>query len=118
MKKGTLRTLALISGMAFIIGASIAVSVPPEVNAGTPCCSVTSIDTKTGIVTAKNTATGETIEFRLVKGAQIGNIKIGDQVSTDPQAREVSVHSFQPVDGILIKAPMPPPPIRKKSVKP
>lgn len=112
MKKRKMQTWVLVLGMALIIGASIAVSVPPEVSAGTPCCSITTIDMKTGIVTAKNTATGETFEFKLGNAAQIRNIKIGDPVSTDSQTREVTVHSFQPVDGILIKTPMHPPPIK------
>jgi hypothetical protein len=83
----------------------------PEVSAATPCCNITAIDTKTGIVTAKDTATGETIKFRLGDAAQVKNIKIGDPVSADSQTREVTVHSFQPVGGILIKKPMPRPPI-------
>ena len=109
MQRRKMRTWVLVSGMALIIGASIAVSAPPEVSAGTPCCSFTAIDMKTGILTAKNTATGGIFKFRLVDAAQIGNIKIGDQVSTDFQTRQVTVHSFQPVEGILIKTPMPPP---------
>lgn len=112
MKKRKMQTWVLVLGMALIIGASIAVSVPPEVSAGTPCCSITTIDMKTGIVTAKNTATGETFEFKLGNAAQIRNIKIGDPVSTDSQTREVTVHSFQPIDGILIKTPRHPPPIK------
>jgi hypothetical protein len=112
LKKRTIKTWVLISGMALILGASIAVSVPTEVSAGTPCCSVTTVDRKTGIVTAKNTATGETIKFRLGDAAQIGNIKIGDQVSTDIQTRQVTVHSFQPAEGTLIRTPMPRPPIK------
>jgi hypothetical protein len=112
MKRRKMQTWVLVLGMAIIIGASIAVSIPPEVSAGTPCCSITAIDMKTGIVTAKNTAAGGTFEFRLGNAAQIKNIKIGDQVSTDFQTREVTVHSFQPVDGILIKKPMPPQPMK------
>ena len=112
MKKRTMKTWVLVLGMALILGASIAVSVPPEVSAGTPCCSITTVDMKTGIVTAKNTATGETFKFKLGDAAQIGNIKIGDQVSTDFQTRQVTVHSFTPVEGILIKTPRPPPPIK------
>jgi Cu/Ag efflux protein CusF len=111
MKERTMQTWVVASGLALIIiGASIAVSVPREVFAGSPCCNITSVDKKTGIVTAKDTATGETIEFRLGDAAKIRNIKIGDQVSADSQTREVTVHSFQPVDGILIRKPMPPPP--------
>ena len=112
MKRGTLKRWVLVLGMGLILGASIAVSVPPEVGAGTPCCSVTAVDVKTGIVTAKNTATGETFKFRLVDAGKIGNIKIGDQVSTDLQTRQVTVHSFQPVEGTLIRTPMPRPPIK------
>ena len=116
MNRGKMQKWALVLGMALIIEASKAVSVPPEVSAATPCCTVTAVDTKTRIVTAKNTATGETIEFRLGDAAQTKNIKIGDPVSTDPRTREVTVHSFQPVDGILIKKPMPRPPMKRKPV--
>jgi len=112
MNKRTVKTWLFLSGMALLLGASIAVSVPPEASAGTPCCSVAAVDKKTGIVTAKNTETGETFKIRLGDAAQIGNIKIGDRVSADFQTRQVTVHSFQPVEGILLRAPMPRPPIR------
>jgi hypothetical protein len=101
-----------VLGMALIIEASIAVSVPPEASAATPCCNITAIDTKTGIVTAKDAATGETIKFRLDDAKQVKNIKIGDPVSADSRNREVTVHSFQPVGGVLIMKPMPRPPMK------
>ncbi|HET7319659.1 MAG TPA: hypothetical protein VFK23_11025 [Nitrospirota bacterium] len=112
MKKGKMQSGILVLGTGLIIGALIAVSVPPEVSAATPCCTITSIDMKTGILTAKDTATGETFEFKLGNPAKISNIKIGDQVSTDFRNREVTVHSFQPVDGIIVTAPMPRPKIK------
>lgn len=112
MKKRKMQSGVLVLGTGLIIGALIAVSVPPGVSAATPCCTITSIDMKTGILTAKDTATGETFEFKLGNPAKIKNIKIGDQVSTDFQNREVTVHSFQPVDGIIVTAPMPPPKIK------
>jgi Cu/Ag efflux protein CusF len=112
MTMRTMKKYALIPGMALLLGASIAVSVPPEVSAGTPCCSITAVDRKTGIVTAKNTETGETFKFRLGDAAQIGNVKAGDQVSADFKTRQVTVHSFQPVEGILMRTPRPRPPIR------
>ena len=64
MKKGKMQTWVLVLGMALIIGASIAVSVPPEVSAISPCCAITSIDLKTGIVTAKNPATHSSLCIR------------------------------------------------------
>jgi len=112
MKRRKMQRWVLVLGMALIIEASIADFVPPEVSAATPCCNITAIDTKTGIVTAKDTATGETIKFRLGDAAQIKNIKIGDPVSTDSQTREVTIHSFQPAGGILIKKPMSRPPMK------
>ena len=112
MKKGRMQRGVLVLGTGLIIGALIAAYAPPEVSAATPCCTITTINMKTGIVTAKDTATGGTFEFRLGDAAQIGNIKIGDPVSTDFQTRQVTVHSFQPVEGILIKTPMPPPLIK------
>ncbi len=113
MKKKKMQAWVSVLGIAFIVGAPIAVvSLPPEVSAATPCCNITAIDTKTGIVTAKDIATGETIRFRIGDTAQIKNIKIGDPVSMDSQTREMTIHSFQPVGGILIKKPMPRPPIK------
>ena len=113
MGKRTMQTWVLVLGMALILGASMAVSVPTKVSAVLPPDGViTAIDVKTGIVTAKITATGETFEIKPGNAAQIRNIKIGDPVSTDFQTGSVTVHSFQPVDGILIKAPMQTPPIK------
>jgi Cu/Ag efflux protein CusF len=112
MNTRTVKTWFLLPGMALLLGASIAASVPSEASAGTPCCSVTAVDKKTGIVTAKNTETGERFKFRLGDAAQVGKIKAGDQVSADFQTRQVTVHSFQPVEGILMRAPKPRPPIK------
>jgi Cu/Ag efflux protein CusF len=112
MIKRTVKARLLITGMALFLGASIAVSVPPETSAGTPCCSITAVDKKTGIVTAKNTETGEIFKFRLGDAAQAGKIKTGDKVSADFQTRQVTVHSFQPVEGILMRVPKPRPPMK------
>ncbi len=109
MKKGKMKLWVLVLGMALIIGASISVSVPREVRASQPCCTITTIDMKTGIVTAKNLTTGATFEFKLGNAAQLKGIKVGEQVSTDLQTGKVTVHSFQPVDGILLKASALPP---------
>ena len=70
MKERKMQGWVMVLGMTLIIGASVAVSAPLEVSAATPCCSITAMDTKTGIVTAKDTATGETIEFRLGDAAK------------------------------------------------
>ena len=112
MNKRTVKARLVISGMAILLGASVAAFVPPETSAGTPCCSITSIDRETGIVTAKNTETGESFKFRLGDAAQIGNVKAGDQVSADFKTRQVTVHSFQPVEGILMRVPKPRPPVK------
>ena len=110
MKGRKMQGWVKVLGMMLLIGTSVAAFAPPGVSAATPCCSITAMDTKTGIVTAKDTATGETIEFRLGDAAKIKSIKIGDPVSADSGTREVTVHSFQPIGGILIKKPMPRPP--------
>jgi len=107
----TMKTSVLLSWMAILLGASVAAFVPPEVSAGTPCGSIAAVDRKTGIVTAKNTETGETFKIRVGEVAQIGKIKTGDRVSADFQTGQVTVHSFQPVEGILLRVPTPRPPI-------
>lgn len=112
MDTRTMKTSVWISGMALLLGASVAAFVPPEAGADTPCCSVTAVDKKTGVVTAKNTETGESFKFRLGDAAQVGKIKAGDKVSADFQTRQVTVHSFQPVEGILMRTPKPRPPMK------
>src|SRR5438445_4474528 len=35
----------------------------PQASAGQPCCNITKIDTRTGVVTAQDTTTGHTFQF-------------------------------------------------------
>ena len=53
MKERKMQGWVMVLGTTLIIGASVAVFAPPDVSAATPCCSITAMDTKTGIVTAK-----------------------------------------------------------------
>ncbi len=101
----------LVLGMTLVVGALIMISAPREVSAVAPCCEVTAIDMKTGIVTAENFTTKETFEFKLGNETQLKNIKIGDKVSADTLNGTITVHGdVESVDGTLLKGPVRPTP--------
>ena len=74
--------------------------------AATPCCAVTAINLKTGLVTAKNSTTGKTLQFSVDKAA-ISKVKVGDKVSVDSMSGKVTVHGAEPVNGIIRPAEPP-----------
>lgn len=53
-----------------------------------PCCVVTAIDGASGTVTAEETSTGTSFEFRVLK-RQLGNLQIGSLLDADLDARVV-----------------------------
>jgi hypothetical protein len=57
----------------------VAANVRGEVNPGESCCAITSINVATGIVTARNTATGKTFRFRASTAAARG-FRVGQAV--------------------------------------
>lgn len=77
-------------------------ALAPRAEAGTPCCSITAIDAKTGLVTAKVNATGKTFQFKVdqpgsVKGVkQLNSLKVGQQIYADFKTHTVSVNGFTP----------------------
>lgn len=53
-----------------------------------PCCIVTAIDTATGTVTAEETSTGTTFEFKVLR-RQLENLEVGSPLDADLEARAV-----------------------------
>lgn len=56
-----------------------------------PCCSVTAIDSGSGIVTAKENATSRTFEFRVTNAALLATLHPGSPVYANFTAKQVSL---------------------------
>jgi Cu/Ag efflux protein CusF len=57
----------------------------------TPCCDITAIDAKTTTVTAKETRTGRTFQFKVADQALLRGLKVGQAVHADFTTLKVSV---------------------------
>jgi len=64
---------------------------PAPAMADTPCCKITDIDTKKGIVSARETTTSRQFKFSLTNPVLVRRIKIGQGVQADFAAGKVTV---------------------------
>jgi len=60
-------------------------------DAGEPCCSITAIDAKTQTVTARETKTGRTFQFKVTDTKLLPSLKIGQAVHADFKTMKVSL---------------------------
>ncbi len=58
---------------------------------GDPCCSIVSIDSVNGIVTARDLRTGETFKFEVDSRSLLKTMRVGQKVWKDAGTRKVSV---------------------------
>jgi hypothetical protein len=65
-----------------------------------PCCGVTAIDTRAGVVTAKENATGRIFQFS-APVAVLGKLRIGQGIYANFGTQQVSVDGVAPCCGIL-----------------
>lgn len=104
------RTWMVLGFAATLLAGALTVPAP-EVGASEPCCSVTAIDAKTGLVTAQETATSKTFDFRVKDKALLKTLKVGAQESADFGTQKVTIHSATPccvIVGPLRAAPVAP----------
>jgi hypothetical protein len=66
-----------------------AISLP--LYAGQPCCSITAVDSRTGLVTGKENATGRTFQFQAGNAALLKLLRPGTQVYANFTAKQVSL---------------------------
>ncbi len=89
MKEGTsaLKDIGLGLGVALVLSGAIlaAQQVGTTTAKGArqpdyadPCCSITAIDVKAGVITAKVTATGQTFTLKEIPAGAIGSFKVGE----------------------------------------
>jgi hypothetical protein len=63
--------------------------------AAAPCCAITAIDQRTGIVTAVDSADNSTIQFKPA-ASLLRSLKVGQKVYVDPRTRKVSLDGAAP----------------------
>ena len=70
-----------------------------------PCCNVTAVDSVTGIVTAKVTATGRVFRFEVKDRALLASLKVGQGVWADFGTSKVRIHGLEPCCAIVGPGP-------------
>jgi Cu/Ag efflux protein CusF len=71
------------------------------VNPGEPCCSITSINVVTGVVTAKVNSAGQIFQFKVTDAGLLRSLKVGQGVFASFQTQKVSVDGIQPCCAIV-----------------
>src|SRR5688572_7155047 len=82
----TIRNLSIVTTLALSM---FIVLLPAE--AGEPCCGITAIDTKTQTVTARETKTGRTFQFKVADARALTSLKVGQAVHADFTTMKVSL---------------------------
>lgn len=77
----------------FLVIAFAAIGLPAH--AELPCCSVTGVNAKTGMVTAKETSTGRTFQFK-ANAALLKTLSAGSPIYANFSSKQVSVNGLVP----------------------
>ena len=89
------------AGATSIAAPVVAAKAAGQVNPATPCCSITGIDSQTGIVAAKENATGHTFAFKVNDSTLLESLKVGQGIYANFAAKQVSVDNLSPCCGIV-----------------
>jgi hypothetical protein len=76
---------------AFFLAIVFIVFATSDARAGEPCCNVTAVDARSGVVTARETATGRTFQFKLEDTSLASSIKVGQIVEADFKTMKATV---------------------------
>jgi Cu/Ag efflux protein CusF len=66
-----------------------------------PCCNITGIDVRVGLVTARVAATGKTFSFKVTNASLLNSLKVGQAVYANFGTRQVSVSGAAPCCNIV-----------------
>lgn len=69
--------------MRLAITLALAGVLAPQAWAVEPCCTITAIDAKAGVVTGKDAATGQTVQFEVKDKAALGTLTVGQKFDAD-----------------------------------
>lgn len=101
----TIRAFSLTIILALTVATMLS-STPAD--AGEPCCAITAIDAKTQTVTARETGTRRTFQFKVADMKALSSLKVGQAVHADFKTMKVSLDpdGVQPCCAIVnLKAP-------------
>ena len=95
----------------------------PGPTPGTPCCTITAIDLRTGRVSAQMNASKRIFEFLMTDRAQLMKLRVGQPIFANFTTSRVSVNGIEPCCGIVGVPPAQepsaaPPPSAKSDSKP
>ena len=99
------RFVSLATTLTLALGA-VAGLVPAD--AAEPCCNITALDAKTQTVTARETRTGRTFQFKVADTKALSALKVGQAVHADFKTMKVSLNpdGAAPCCGIVnLRAP-------------
>src|SRR6266481_338863 len=100
----------LIAGAA-VFQAQAQIRPGPQVQTPPACCVVTAVDVRNSVVTARETATGRTFQFKVDDPRLVGGLKIGQPVGADFQAQVAWIPPLPSRYRIkIVSAQAPPPP--------
>ncbi len=66
-----------------------------------PCCTVTGVNAKTGMVTARETATGRSFQFKATNAALLKTLSAGSPIYANFSTKQVSVNGEVPCCSIV-----------------
>jgi len=78
------------SSLVLIVVLGVSAWLVP-VDAGEPCCGITGIDARTHMVTARETRTGRTFQFKVTDTRTFSALKVGQMVHADFTTMRVSL---------------------------
>jgi hypothetical protein len=76
-------------------------SIKEEMTPGEPCCGITAIDARTGIATARESATGRMFRFEVKDAALLKTLKVGQMIFADFGTSKVRISRAEPCCNII-----------------
>jgi hypothetical protein len=99
------KSILLVCGLAFFVG---------EAYSSEPCCGITSVNAKSGLVKARALDGSRTFQFTVKDRSALSQLRVGQQIYGDFGTRQVSINEGSPccamthLKAVRAKAPKPP----------
>ena len=91
--------------MVLVLVPGLAAQVPARTTAAAPCCGITAIDQRTGIVTARENSTGLVFRFAVKDRGLLGSLKVGGAVYANFVNKRAGMTPGEPCCNILETGP-------------
>src|SRR5438270_7918112 len=95
-----MRQIATLTIAAAFVALGLAVAPPPAA-AAEPRCGIQSVDTRTGIVTAIDRATGQSFQFQVTNPAQLQGLRPGQPVYGNAASGRVGLTQATPCCSVV-----------------